>query len=466
MLSIGSGMESNMNFLTQDREIDMVHGPVLKNVIIFSVPLMLTMLLQMAFNAADTIVVGRFAGDNALAAVGSTGAIMFLLTTLFFGLATGANVVIANAIGANHAQRVHQGVHTAMSLSVISGILSIIIGIACSRFILTAIDTPANILEDSILYMRIIFVGSIFMLIYDFGAAILRSKGDTKGPLYFLVISGIVNVVLNLLFVIVFKMSVAGVALATIISEALSAGLVVVSLMKDRGICQLRLKDLCLDKQSVIQIVKIGIPAGIQGAAFALSNVVILSSINSFHSSAIIAGNTASANIEGFVYIGMDAFSAAVMTFTSQNIGAKNYGKIKKIMAVTLAIDIVFTFLLGLGTYLGADFFLGLYTSDPEVIRVGTIRLLYVAVFLFLNATLDVFVSSLRGMGYSTSPTVIMLLGVCVFRLIYLWFYFPSHRTLEVIYAVFPISWILTVVTLLIQWIYVYRKVVIKRLVV
>lgn len=453
-----------MSILSEKRELDMVNGPLLKNIIVFSLPVMATMLLQMLFNAADTIVVGNFAGPNALAAVGSTGAIFFLITALFFGLATGVNVIIANAIGANDSDRVQRGVHTAIALSVICGLIATVVGLGASRFVLTLIDTPANILEDSILYMRIIFGGSIFLLVYDFGAAILRSKGDTKGPLYFLIFSGIVNVLLNLFFVIVLHMSVAGVAIATNISQAISAVLVILSLIKDTGICHLNLSKLCLDKASVLQIVKIGVPAGIQGATFALSNVVIMSSINSFHSSTIVAANTTSANIENFVYIGMDAFSAAVMTFTSQNIGAKNYDKIKKIMLSTLALDISFTFLLGFGAYLGSDFFLGLYTNDPMVIKYGAIRLFYVAIFLFLNATLDIFVSSLRGMGYSTSPTIIMLLGVCLFRLLYLWIYFPSHHTLEVIYAVFPISWILTSLALFIQWVYVYRKIMKGRI--
>ncbi len=448
-----------MTLIGKTKELDMIHGPILKNIILFSLPLMASMLLQMLFNAADTIVVGHFAGDKALAAVGNTGSVIFLLTALFFGLATGANVVIANAIGANDEQRVQKSVHTALSLSILCGILSIFIGMTLSKSILTLIDTPADILDDSILYMKLIFAGSIFILIYDFGASILRSKGDTKRPLYFLIISGILNVLLNLLFVIVFRMSVAGVAIATVISHAVSALLVIVSLMKDTGVCHLDLRKLCLDREAVIRIIKIGVPAGIQGAAFALSNVVILSSINSFNSSKIVAGNTAASNIENFVYIGMDSFSAAVMTFTSQNIGAKNYENIKKIMTKTLLIDVIFTFGLGLLAYLGADFFLGLYSDDPEVIAVGTIRLFYVAMFLFLNGILDVFVSSLRGMGYSTSPTVIMLLGVCLFRLLYLWFYFPGHQALDVIYAVFPVSWILTSIALMIQWIIVYRKV-------
>lgn len=447
-----------MGFLSKSEEMDMVQGPLMKNIILFSIPLMATMFLQMLFNAADTIIVGQFAGDNALAAVGCTGSIIFLLTALFFGLTTGANVIIANAIGADNQDRIHQSVHTAMTLSIICGLISSCIGFPLSRTILTFVDTPADILEDSILYMQLIFIGNTFVSIYDFGAAVLRSKGDTKKPLYILIFSGILNVLLNLLFVIVFKMAVAGVAIATIISHFSSAILVVLAMIKDTGLCHLNIKELCLDKEAAIDIIKIGIPAGIQWSAFALSNVIILSSINSFHSSKVVAGNTAASNIENFVYIGMDALSAAVVTFTSQNMGAKNYKKVKEILWKAMALDTVFTFVLGLTAYLGAEFFLGLYTDNPEVIKVGTLRLFYVVLFLFINAILDIFVSSLRGMGYSLSPTVIMLLGVCAFRIIYLWTYFPSHHSLDVIYIVFPISWVLTCIPLLVQWTITYRK--------
>ncbi len=439
-------------------EIDMVHGPLIKNVLIYGLPIMLSQLLQMLFNAADTIVVGKFAGANALAAVGCTGSIIYLIVSLFFGLSVGGNVVIATAIGAKDKDRIEKSVHTAVSLSFISGIIAIIAGIALSRTVLSLMGTPENILEDAILYMRVIFLGSIFMLIYDFGSAILRSKGDTRNPMYFLIISGILNVVLNLLFVIVFHWDVLGVALATDISHAVSAVLVLRAMMRDTGDCHLDIKKLCLNKSIVGSILRIGVPAGFQGVAFALSNVVIQSSINSFDSSTIVAGNTAAANIESFVYIGMMAFSSAAMTFTSQNIGAKNYKRIRPIMVSTMLLDIAMSFAIGIAVYLAADPLLRLYTSDPEVVKIGTLRLFYVVVFLFLNAALDILVNSLRGMGYSYSPTIIMLTGVCVFRLIYLFTYFPINPTISVIYAVYPISWVITTIVLLGEWIMIYRK--------
>ncbi len=443
--------------MSTTKDIDMVNGPLLKNIFIFALPLMASNLLQMLFNAADTIVVGKFAGEEALGAVGATGSIVFLLTSVFLGLSTGANVVIAKAIGAGDHDKISHSVHTSVLISIISGIFLTIAGVGLSKTILTWVSTPENIIDLSALYMRIYFGGCISLLIYNFGSAILRAKGDTKRPLYYLLISGIINVVLNLFFVIVLDMSVAGVALATVISETVSAILVMLLLIRTPDATQLHVKDLKITPHIAEEILRIGIPAGVQGIAFSLSNVVIQSSINSFGST-VVAGNTAAANIENFVYIGMMAFSSATITFTSQNIGANKPENIKKIMWLTLILDTVTAFVVGFIAYYFADYFLLLYTDSAEVVEIGKIRLLYVALFLFLNGILDVFVNSMRGMSYSTPPTIIMLLGVCGFRLLYLFTYFPTHRSLATIYLAYPLSWTLTDLLQIALWIYVYHK--------
>ncbi len=440
--------------------IDMVNGPLLKNIFIFSVPLMFTNFLQMLFNAADTIVVGKFAGQQALAAVGATGSIIFLLTAVFNGLGMGANVVIAKLMGSQEKEKVSQAVHTSLCIALFGGVFLAIAGQFFSRFMLNVMSTPQDIIGLSELYMRIYWIGMIFALIYNFSSAVLRSKGDTKRPLYFLTVSGILNVVLNLFFVIVLKLSVAGVALATMISQAVAAFLVLFVLMREKDETRFEFRKLRMNWGLALDIVKIGIPAGIQGMMFSISNVVIQSSINSFDSSVIVAGNSAAANVENFVYIGMMAFTQATITFTSQNVGAKNYQAIRKIVKVTLFLVIVSSTVLGVAVYLAGPLVLSLYTNDPEVIDVGMTRLLYVATMLVLNGVLDVFVSSLRGMGYSTMPTILMVIGICGVRLLWLWTVFPAHRTLETIYLCFPISWIITSVIMAILWHIAERKMV------
>ncbi len=443
----------------KSNDIDMVNGPLMKNLFIFAVPLMFTNFLQILFNAADTVVVGKFAGQHALAAVGATGSIVFLLTALFNGLSTGSNVVIAKLLGSKDDERIKKTVHTSMAIALWGGILLAVVGVFFAKYLLVAMSTPSDIINLSDLYMKIYFGGSIFLLIYNFGAAVLRSKGDTKRPLYFLMFSGVLNVVLNLIFVINFKMSVAGVALATIISEAVSAFLVVYTLMHEEDATRLELRKIKLDMDIARDIMHVGIPAGIQGMVFSISNVVIQSSINSFGSSTIVAGNSAGANLEGFVYIGMMSFTQATITFTSQNYGAKNYSAIKKILNATLLLTAFSGFLVGFIVWIFGDFFLSLYANEPQVIDVGMIRLTYVALLLFLNGILDVYVSSMRGMGSSTLPTVIMLVGICGVRLVWIWTVFAAIPTLEIIYLCFPISWIVTAIIQGGLWLHTYKKV-------
>lgn len=446
------------NSQTKTQTIDMVNGPLLKNICIFSVPLMLTNLVQMMFNAADAVVMGRFAGQQALAAVGATSSLCFLLISLFNGLSVGSNVVIARYLGANDLGKVEKSVHTSIATAMLSGVFLMIVGFFASRPLLQMMSTPTDIIDLSELYMRIYFVGTFFTLIYNFGAAIFRSVGDTKRPLYFLLISGLIKVVLSLLFVIVFQWGVAGVALSTAIGQAIAAAMVCLTLIKEKGPHHLDFKKLSIDVPMALDIIKIGVPAGIQGMVFALSNVVIQSSINSFNSSVIVAGNSAANNIENFVYIGMSAFTQACITFTSQNIGAHKLQRVGTIFKQSMLLTILSAASIGFLAWFFGEFFLGLYTPDAAVVEAGMVRLLWVTMPLWLNGVLDVFVASMRGFGYSTGPTILTIVGICGVRLTWIWTVFQLHRSLDVIYMCFPLSWIITSIVLGLYWFKCYRK--------
>ncbi len=446
------------NSQTKTQTIDMVNGPLLKNICIFSVPLMLTNLVQMMFNAADAVVMGRFAGQQALAAVGATSSLCFLLISLFNGLSVGSNVVIARYLGANDLEKVEKSVHTSIATAMLSGVFLMIVGFFASRPLLQMMSTPTDIIDLSELYMRIYFVGTFFTLIYNFGAAIFRSVGDTKRPLYFLLISGVIKVVLSLLFVIVFQWGVAGVALSTAIGQAIAAAMVCLTLIKEKGPHHLDFKKLSIDVPMALDIIKIGVPAGIQGMVFALSNVVIQSSINSFNSSVIVAGNSAANNIENFVYIGMSAFTQACITFTSQNIGAHKLQRVGTIFKQSMILTILSAASIGFLAWFFGEFFLGLYTPDAAVVEAGMVRLLWVTMPLWLNGVLDVFVASMRGFGYSTGPTILTIVGICGVRLTWIWTVFQLHRSLDVIYMCFPLSWIITSIVLGLYWFKCYRK--------
>ena len=450
--------------MEQRHSLDMVNGPLLKNIFIFSIPLMLTTLLQILFNTADTIVVGKFAGSNALAAVGGTASFVWLLTSLCNGLSTGSNVVIANFIGSGDEDKVSKAVHTSMWLAFVSGILLTAIGLLLGKPVLELISTPEDIIGLSQLYLNIYFGGVIFLVIYNFGAAIMRSKGDTKRPFYYLLIGGVLNVLFNLFFVIVLHWSVAGVAIATVISEAVSAVLVFIALLKEEDSTKLYLSKIKLDKAIALDIIRIGLPAGIQGMFFSLSNVVIQSSINSFDSSVIVAANSAAMNIEEFVYIGMDGFSRAAITFTSQNMGAKNYRSIKKIMWTTMILDISAALLLGGLVYLFGESLLRLYTDSSAVIEIGMKRLFFVPLFIFLNAILDIYLCSIRGMGVSTLPTILMLVGIVGVRIGWLVVVFPMYHSVDVIYMCYPISWTITSIIEGGLWYYIYHKKIVPHL--
>ncbi len=424
-------------------EIDMCNGPLFGKILLFSIPLMLSGILQLLFNAADVIVVGRFAGKEALAAVGSTGSLTNLLTNLFIGMSVGANVLIAGYIGAKNEKDISETVHTAVLLSILGGLLLAAIGVIFARPLLLLMDTPEDVISHSVIYMRIFFVGMPVNLLFNFSSAVLRAVGDTRRPLVYLTIAGVVNVLLNLWFVIGFQMGVAGVAIATVISQCISAVLTVRCLIKSSGPLKLYLNRLRLHQDKVWKILRIGLPAGIQGSVFSISNVLIQSAVNSFGSVAM-AGNTAGMNIEGFVYVSMNAIHQAAVSFTGQNIGGRKFERINKILLQCLLLVAVIGGLIGNGVYLLGDKLLGLYSSDPEVIAYGLGRMAMICTFHFLCGMMDVIVGSIRGMGYAMVPMLVSLLGACAFRIVWIYTVFAVDRTLDTLYLSYPISWTLT----------------------
>lgn len=443
----------------QRYEIDMCSGPILPRLLAFTLPLMCSSVLQLLFNAADIIVVGKFAGDNALAAVGSNTALINLLTNFFLGLSIGANVLVARFHGAKEEQEVADTVHTAMLLSIYSGIILTFVGCIGARQILIWMQTPDEVLELAATYLRIYFLGMTAMMLYNFGSAILRGVGDTKRPLIYLAVSGIINVCLNLLFVIVFRMSVSGVGLATVISQCTSAVLILRCMLKDGGDIRLDLRKLKLHRQKLLSILRVGLPASFQGIIFAISNVIIQSSVNSF-GAVTIAGNSAASNIEGFVYVSMNSFYQATISFTSQNVGAGKYERINKILLRAQLCVIAVGLLLGnLAVYFGHSL-LGFYTSSEAVKAAGMKRLGIISRTYALCGIMDVMVGSLRGMGYSVLPTVVSLIGACGLRLIWIFTFFRTEQfhTLTSLYMTYPVSWIVTTAAHIVCFIIVRRK--------
>lgn len=434
-----------MSSKTKQYEMDMCSGPILRKMLMFALPLMLSSILQLLFNAADIVVVGKFAGDNSLAAVGSNTALINLLTNLFIGLSIGANVVAARHYGAKAWDDLRRTVHTAMLLSMLSGALLLILGVIGAEQMLIWMQTPEEVLPLATVYLRIYFLGMISTMVYNFGSALLRAVGDTKRPLYFLLCAGIINVILNLLFVIGFQMDVMGVAIATVISETVSALLVLRCLVKEKGGIHLELRAMRIDRKKMLQILRIGLPAGFQGVVFALSNVVIQSSVNIF-GNIVVAGNSAAANLEGFVYMAMNAFYQTTLSFVSQNYGAGEQKRINRIVLLGEACVIVTGTLLGnMVVFFGNDL-LQIYSNNPEVIAAGMVRLHYISMIYALCGIMDVMVGALRGIGYSIMPMIVSIVGVCVLRLIWLAtvFQIPEFHKIETVYLSYPVTWILT----------------------
>ena len=425
--------------------MDMTEGPVLTRILMFSIPLMFSSVLQILFNAADIVVVGKFVGDTALAAVGSNSALINLVTNLFIGLSIGANVIVARYFGGKQDENTSIAVHTSIALGFISGIILTLIGIIGAPFFLRIMLTPEDVLPQAVLYLRILFAGITSMMLYNFGSAVLRAVGDTKRPLYFLLLAGIINVILNLFFVIVLKMSVAGVALATILSQALSCVLVLWCLTKEDSAIKLNFRKIRINKIKFIQILKIGLPAGFQGVVFALSNTVIQSSVNSF-GSVVMAGSAAAQNIEGIVYFAMNSFYQASISFTSQCYGAKKFARINRVLAMSLLCVVAAGLICGHGLLFSGYRILGIFSSNSQVIVAGMNRLSVILSTYFLCGIMDVLVGALRGIGYSVLPMVVSLVGSCLLRLLWLATVFQMERfhTTTTVYLSYPISWAIT----------------------
>ncbi len=443
----------------KSHSIDMCSGPILTKMLRFSLPLMLASVLQLLFNAADIIVVGKFCGDNSMAAVGSNGAMVNLLTNFFIGLATGVNVLAARYFGAKSDDELKKTVHTAMLLSVFGGIGLTVIGLVFAPKVLVLMSTPAEIIDLAALYLRIYFLGMTAVTVYNFGAALLRAIGDTKRPLYYLAAAGVVNVGLNLIFVTLFHMDVAGVALATVISQILSAALVVRCLMREEGAIRLIPSELRINRVKLGQIIRVGLPAGLQGTLFSLSNVVIQSSINLF-GDVVVAGNSAAANLEGFVYVAMNSFYQAVVSFTSQNFGRRKYKRIVQVLAWGIVCSTVSGILLGGLLCIFGNQLLWIYSDTADVVAAGLIRFGYVALPYFLCGIMDCLSGVMRGLGASVLPMIVSLLGACGFRLLWLAtvFNIPEFHFIETVYISYPISWILTAAVHLICFTIVFRR--------
>lgn len=426
-------------------EMDMCNGPILGKMLRFALPLMLSSMLQIMFNAADIIVVGKFGEEHSIAAVGSTSSLINLLTNLFIGLSVGANVLVARYYGAKHGKDVKETVHTAMSVSLVCGIFISIVGIIMSRQLLLWMNTPPEIIDGATTYLRIYFLGMPAMMVYNFGNAILRAVGDTKRPLYFLFSAGIINVILNLLFVIVLKWDVAGVASSTVISQFFSAFLIVRCMLKEQGDFKLEIKQLRIHKEKFLKIIRIGLPAGLQGTIFSLSNVVIQSSVNIFGAS-VVDGNSAAQNIESFVFFAMNAFHHATLSFTSQNVGAGKHERIGKILRTGLCCAIVSGLVSGGLVVIFSEQLLGIYIKDAAAIKSGMIRINFICSTYALCGIMDVMVGSIRGMGYAIMPMIVSLIGACGLRLVWIAtvFQIPEYHTIETVYMSYPVTWAVT----------------------
>ena len=433
----------NLRLRHRRYDIDMLNGPVLPRLLSFALPLMLSSMLQLTFNAADVIVVGRFEGDAALAAVGSTGALINLLVNLFLGLSVGANVVVAQCCGAGDYRQTGEAVHTSIALSLVGGVLVGVLGFFAAGALLALMSTPPEVLPLATSYMRIYFLGMPANMLYNFGAAILRATGDTRRPLAYLTVAGVVNVALNLLFVIAFHMGVSGVALATIISQLISAALVTLCLIRTDGAIHLDVKKVRLHPDKVWRIAKVGLPAGLQGMVFSLSNVLIQSTVNSFGKT-VVAGNTTASNLEGYIYVAMNSIHQGAVTFTGQNVGARKYDRISKVTRASLLAVTGIGLVLGGFLMLAKGWLFRIYTNDEAVIAAAGMRSNIIAPTYFLCGMMDVMVGLLRGMGSSVTPMVVSILGVCVLRIIWIFAVFPLDPTLTTLYLSYPVSWIIT----------------------
>lgn len=437
----------------------MLNGNIFYKMLLFTIPLIASSVLQLLFNAADIVVVSNYAEESSLAAVGSTGSLINLLTNLFIGLSVGVNVLVARYIGSKSYDELKETVQTTLSISVIIGFLSGIFGVLVCPTILRIMHLEGQIWRLASLYLQIYFLGMPAVMIYNFGSAILRAVGDTRRPLIYMIFAGIINVILNLFFVIEFKLGVAGVGIATIVSQYISAALIVLCLIKEKSYIHYDIKVFRINRKVLFNILRIGLPAGLQGTLFSLSNVFIQSSVNTF-GDIVIAGNSAAINLEGFVYVAMNAFYQATLSFVGQNVGAGKKYRIGQIVLIGLLLVTSTGLLLGNSVVLFKEPLLSIYKKNPDVIAAGSIRVQWICSIYFLCGIMDVMVGALRGLGYSTMPAIVSLLGACVFRLIWLAtvFQIDAFHSVGTIYASYPISWILTFSVHLICYIIIKRK--------
>ena len=439
-------------------EIDMCNGTIMDKLISFSLPLMLSGILQLMFNAVDIIVVGRFSGSQALAAVGSTSALINVFTNLFIGISLGANVLTARFYAAGREKEVSETVHTAITLALVSGIVMALVGLVFSRGALALMGTPDDVIGLSALYMRIYFLGMPFFMLYNYGAAILRAVGDTKRPLLFLMIAGVINACLNMVLVIVFKLGVAGVAIATVISQMISCVLVLRCLCRSESSYRLRFSELGMKGYYLKQIFSVGVPAGIQSTVINFSNVLLQSSVNSFGSTAM-AGYTAANNLLGFLYVSVNSITQACMSFTSQNYGVGKLKRMDRVLADCMILSVVVAVALGCICYGFGPKILQIYTEDAEVIACGMEILAYTTITYFLCGWMDLFPGALRGMGYSAVPMVLSVIGTVGTRVVWIFGIFPYHRSLAILFISYPASWIITIVLQVICFYFVRRRV-------
>lgn len=438
----------------------MTHGAIFPKLVKFAVPLILSSVLQLLFNAADIIVVGHYAGDNSLAAVGSTSSLINLLVNVFLGLGVGCNVVAANFLGAEKKEELNRTVHTAVVLSFLGGVFLTVIGVAFSRQILILMSSPQNVLPLSTIYLKIFFSGITASVVYNFGAALLRAKGDTKRPLYILLVAGLINVILNLIFVVFFKMDVAGVAFATVLSQVFSAACVLFILSKEEDEFRLEFRRLRLDREILRRIVKIGLPAGFQGMLFSFSNMIIQSSVNSF-GEIMVAGNAAAQSIEGFIYISMNSFAQGTLTFASQNMGAHKFGRIKRLVVIAEFVVVAVGLFLGLAALLFGKELLGIFSPSQIVVEAGMLRLSVILITYFTCGMMDCMASAIRGMGHSVMPMIVTLVGACGLRMIYIFTFFqiPRFHTFRSIFYSYPLSWVVTFLFLTASFVWVMKKI-------
>ena len=442
----------------RSRQMDMLHGSLLDKILLFALPLAASSILQQLFNSADAAVAGRFAGSQALAAVGGNAPVVSLIINLFVGMSVGANVIIANYIGQKNTKKVHEAVHTVYIMALVLGIVMMMMGQLIARPILILINTPSDVINLATLYLRIYFCGMPCVMIYNFGSAILRSVGDTKRPLYCLLISGVINVVLNVFFVVLCHLSVAGVAIATVIADTVSAGLVTWFLIRSNDIIKLNLRELTLKKEYIKKVVQIGAPAGLQGAVFSVSNVCIQAGINSFGTAAI-AGSAAALNFEYFTYFSTNAFGQAAVTFVSQNYGARQFERCKKALRLSLISGMIVTAFMSIIFVAGRTPFISIYTNDSAAIQYGIVRMAIVEMFEFIACLYEIPGGALRGIGHSLLPAILTVFGSCGLRIVWIYTVFHKFHTFQVLMSVYLVTWIVTSILVLGAYTIVTKKV-------